>query len=381
MPSGTVAPTIASHKIFAHPKRVRGALLDPRHTAPITLDIDPTTSCNSRCPNCTFPDNGRMFLDFDLYRRTVEEASRMGVKAVTFTGGGEPTLHPRFLEMIETARAYGLEVGLITNGLAFSPEIAERALPLLNWVRFSLDAGSPEMYRKTHGLNDQAFAKLTKNIESAVKIKRDRNLNTRLGASYLILEADQTDLRKAVELGRSAGLDYLQFKPMQIHDPLAVGGYSYNLPVIREAAKYLRPLVSHNYGDAFHVYFTRFCPQMMEGGPLEYRKSPTCFGQRFTTSLAADGRLYACCHYKYDPEFELGNLHIDSFQAIWGSERRMKLLEEINPTHKCLGKCKLERINESFWDIFGGLNEAEITEKMEEIKAQGPVDYPDPNFI
>jgi len=369
MPNAIIAPTIASHKVFAHPERVRSALLNPRHTPPITLDVDPTTSCNSHCPNCTFPDTGRMFLDFDLYKRTVEEVSRLGIKAITFTGGGEPTLHPRFLEMIETAKAYGLEVGLITNGLAFSREIAERALPMLSWVRFSLDAGSPEMYRKTHGLNEIAFVKLTENIASAVKIKRDQKLNTRLGASYLILEADQADFRKAVELGQAAGLDYLQFKPMQIHDLSSVGGYSYNLPVIREAEKYLRPLVSQNYGEAFNVYFTRLCPQMMDSGPLEYRQSQTCFGQRFTTSLAADGRLYACCHYKYDPDFELGNLHFDSFETIWGSERRMAFLKVLDPRKRCLQVCKLEGLNELFWA------------KMDEIEFQAPLNYPDPNFI
>jgi radical SAM protein with 4Fe4S-binding SPASM domain len=310
-----------------------------------------------------------MFLDFDLYRQTVEEASRMGVRAITFTGGGEPTLHPRFLEMIETARAYGLEVGLITNGLAFSLELAEMALPLLKWVRFSLDAGSPEMYCKTHGLDEKAFAQLTENIGSAVKIKKDQNLNTRLGASYLILEADLADFRKAIKIGQSAGLDYLQFKPIQLHDPTAVGGYSYNLPVIREAEKYIRPLVDQNYGEAFHVYFTRLCPQLMETGPLEYRQSPVCYGQRFTTSLAADGRLYACCHYKYDPDFELGNLHFDSFETIWGSERRMAFLKGLNPRKRCLPVCKLEELNELFW------------EKVDEIKVQAPVNYPDPNFI
>lgn len=379
MPSTIVAPSIVSHKVFIHPERVRSALLDPRRTPPITLDVDPTTSCNSRCPNCTFPDSGRMFLDFDLYRRTIEEVSRLGVKAISFTGGGEPTLHPRFMEMLECAKAYGLEVGLITNGLAFSQELAERALPLLKWIRFSLDAGSAEMYRKTHGLNEKAFAQLTDNIRMAGQIKRNRNLNARLGASYLILESDPADFRGAVKLGQAAGLDYLQFKPMQLHDSSAKGGYKYDLDVIREVERHLRPLVSQNYGEAFHVYFTRFCPQLMESGPLEYRQSPTCFGQRFTTSLAADGRLYACCHYKYSPDFELGNLHFDSFENIWGSERRLRFLEGLDPRKSCLRVCKLEGLNEMFWEKFGGLDAGGILKRISEMPA--PADYPDPNFI
>jgi radical SAM protein with 4Fe4S-binding SPASM domain len=392
MPDIKVAPTIASHKIFSHPERVRSALLDPRHTTPITLDVDPTTSCNSRCPNCTFPDTSRMFLNFDLYRRTVEEASRMGVKAITFTGGGEPTLHPRFMEMVETAKAYGLEVGLITNGLAFSPEIAERALPMLKWVRFSVDAGSPEMYFKTHGLHEKAFAQLTENIKTAGKIKRDRNLNTRLGASYLILGSSMYDAKLAIKLGLAAGLDYLQFKPMQLRDTQILGGYRYDLKVIRDVKGYLESHLTSDlrylkaedldsYNEAFHIYFTRFRPQFLEAGPREYRQSQICFGQRFTTSLAADGRIYGCCHYKYDPDFELGNLHFDSFKAIWGSERRMRFLDGLDPRKRCLQVCKLEGLNELFWENFGGLDAEGILEKMKEIDTQAPVDYPDRNFI
>jgi len=390
MPSTIVAPSIVSHKVFMHPERVRSALLDPRHTPPITLDVDPTTTCNSRCPNCTFPDTGRMFLDFDLYKRTIEEVSRLGVKAITFTGGGEPTLHPRFMEMLETAIAYGLGVGLITNGLAFSPELAEKALPLLKWVRFSLDAGSPEMYFKTHGLYEKAFAQLTENIKMAGQIKRNRNLSTRLGASYLILESSIFDATLAIRLGLAAGLDYLQFKPMQLRDTRILGGYRYDLKVIRDVKEYLESHLRSdlrylkaedidNYNEAFHVYFTRFRPQFLEAGPREYRQSPTCFGQRFTTSLAADGRIYGCCHYKYDPDFELGNLHFDSFEAIWGSERRMRFFDGLDPRKRCLKVCKLEGLNELFWENLGGLDAEGILRRMSEMPA--PADYPDPNFI
>jgi len=37
------------------------------------------------------------------------------------TGGGEPMLHPRMVDMIELARAKGARVWLNTNGSMFGP--------------------------------------------------------------------------------------------------------------------------------------------------------------------------------------------------------------------------------------------------------------------
>ncbi|MBI5699013.1 radical SAM protein [Candidatus Saganbacteria bacterium] len=353
MPGSTVAPQVAGPKVFAHPRTLRDAVIFRRDALPLHLEVDLTTNCNSRCPHCTFQDTDKDYiLDSWVFNRVILDASGMGLRAVTFTGGGEPTLNPEFAGMVQNVRALGLKAGLITNGLAFSPEMAEKVLPHLSWVRFSLDAGSPEMYGKTHGLNKKAFSRLIDNIQKAAQTKRGMKLSTSLGASYLVLESDPVDFKRAVELGRAMGLDYVQFKPMQLRNPSAVGGYSYNIPVLCEAVKHLRQLVDQDYGEAFHVYFTRFCPQLLDAGQLEHRKSVFCFGQQLTTSLAADGFLYACCHHKYDPDFELGDLRTDDFRTIWTSEKREKFFYGMNPQKRCLPDCRFADLNERFWEEY-----------------------------
>jgi organic radical activating enzyme len=75
-------------------------------------------------------------MDFDEAKRIIWEFSSLGTKAVTITGGGEPLCHPRCADMIREFHAHGIEVGLVTNGLALGG-FDRDALSLVTWCRIS----------------------------------------------------------------------------------------------------------------------------------------------------------------------------------------------------------------------------------------------------
>jgi MoaA/NifB/PqqE/SkfB family radical SAM enzyme len=50
--------------------------------------------------------------DLALVRRALAELYRTGVKAVVWSGGGEPTVHPAWVEIVALAASYGLEQGI-----------------------------------------------------------------------------------------------------------------------------------------------------------------------------------------------------------------------------------------------------------------------------
>jgi hypothetical protein len=58
---------------------------------------------------------------------------------VEITGGGEPTLHGEINEFIENIAARGLQLGLITNGVALTKNASQGSLALLRWIRISLN--------------------------------------------------------------------------------------------------------------------------------------------------------------------------------------------------------------------------------------------------
>ena len=86
-----------------------------------------TNVCNHHCPECVvnyFRLSDENSLPRTLAERIIDELGEAGVRALIFTGGGEPLCHPDTPDMVTRARARGMDVGFITNGQLLKPESA-----------------------------------------------------------------------------------------------------------------------------------------------------------------------------------------------------------------------------------------------------------------
>jgi MoaA/NifB/PqqE/SkfB family radical SAM enzyme len=65
---------------------------------------------------------------------------QMGCKAVTITGGGEPTCHLQFNYIIKAIKQMGIEIGMVTNGWQLK-RVPPEVLNCITWIRISLGDG------------------------------------------------------------------------------------------------------------------------------------------------------------------------------------------------------------------------------------------------
>jgi MoaA/NifB/PqqE/SkfB family radical SAM enzyme len=109
-------------------------------------------------------------LEKSLVFNLLNELQEVGVKAITYVGGGEPTLHKDFDEIITRSYEMGFEVGLVTNG-----EIIDTKIDLLKkcckFVRVSLDAGTRKTHDILHKPKSNDFKKLQPLLPLAVLLK------------------------------------------------------------------------------------------------------------------------------------------------------------------------------------------------------------------
>ncbi|MBI4859581.1 MAG: radical SAM protein [Candidatus Riflebacteria bacterium] len=117
-----------------------------------------TNACNLDCPICfTYNRRDRIWhmpleeLD-RLLDRVIESSGELDLINIT---GGEPTLHPRILELIDRARSRP-EIGRVTmnsNGIkiASDPAFCQELARLGVYVILSLDTFVPERSMKIHG--------------------------------------------------------------------------------------------------------------------------------------------------------------------------------------------------------------------------------------
>lgn len=89
--------------------------------APEKLYLDLTTQCNMGCDHCLSGSgvDGIDFLSFHTLNNIGDQMVESGVFRAKL-GGGEPTLHPKFEEIIDNFRKKLLGVSMSTNGLSIT---------------------------------------------------------------------------------------------------------------------------------------------------------------------------------------------------------------------------------------------------------------------
>jgi hypothetical protein len=235
------------------PPPVRGSLasvLSSRHAGvggPISINLDLTVACNYRCTHCIdlpILNTGERH-DLDELLRSLVVLRLAGLRSVILIGGGEPTLHPRFGEVVIAIKALGLQCAIVSNG-SENKRIVEVAAHLRrpDWVRLSLDAGTDASFQDMH--QPRKRITLEQICAGAAGIKQ-ANSEISLGYSYIVswpgahvdgraIIDNIDEIPAATILARDAGFDYIAFKPLLDRDEL--GGETIDLsPDERERSR------------------------------------------------------------------------------------------------------------------------------------------------
>src|SRR4051794_9604801 len=118
---------------------------------PISISIEPTTSCNLRCPEC--PSGLRSFtrptgmMKKELFESVVTQLAP-SLSYLIFYFQGEPYLHPHLLEMIKLASVKKIYTATSTNAHYLSDEAAKETVESgLDRLIISLDGTTQESYQ------------------------------------------------------------------------------------------------------------------------------------------------------------------------------------------------------------------------------------------
>ena len=139
-------------KIFAHSEALK-SIGDGKRIAPIYIRLKPTNYCNHKCYYCSYADsdlglrdvvNRQDQIPWDKMQEIISDMRDVGVKAVTFSGGGEPLVYPYIVTAMRKVLEAGIDLSIITNGQLLKDERAD-VLSHAKWVRISFDsAKSPD---------------------------------------------------------------------------------------------------------------------------------------------------------------------------------------------------------------------------------------------
>ena len=333
---------LKTNKILHHPDKLSEWYYSGDTSSPITVKVDLTNVCNHTCPGCIDHDliaDNNNSLSFELICSLLDEFRDLGIKAVNYTGGGEPTTHKAFADIIRETHKRGIEIGLICNGTMFHKLPMEELLSMFTWIRVSLDAYNSETHKRTHGPTAN-YDLTVNNLKNLVSIKQQQGLDVTLGAGYIThqyVDMDH-DCWKFVEQCRDIGLDYAQLRPS--FDKL----YDYDSLTKKEWDTLINKVKKYGNNN-FSVFVNegKYKKIFTKNTTREYN---SCHAQAFkSTTITAEGLVYMCCTLSSDYRGFIGSIKKDSFRDIWTGKTRKKALADLN-VHKCPALCVGDSLNE-----------------------------------
>lgn len=171
--------------------------------APRQVSIALTNRCDLSCEYCYAPKS-RDTLDTDLVKKWLRELDENGAIGVGF-GGGEPTLHPGFVDLCRYAsESTNLAVTFTTHGHHLTDELLGDIRGHVHFVRISMD-GVGATYEALRG---RSFTKLCDRVRAVKKIAP-------IGLNLVVNTSTFTDLPAMAELATDLGATELLLLPEQ----------------------------------------------------------------------------------------------------------------------------------------------------------------------
>jgi len=159
----------------------------PPDSGPVSINLDLTSACNFACPFCVDSAliNTGGSLSLSEVKKAIDILHKKGLLSVILLGGGEPTLHKDFAEIVGHIKAKKLGLGIVTNGTRLD-KVKEIAglLKGKDWVRISLDAAKEETFKALH--HPKVKVSLGEILKAAKGLK-EKNPKVSLGYSFVII--------------------------------------------------------------------------------------------------------------------------------------------------------------------------------------------------
>jgi radical SAM protein with 4Fe4S-binding SPASM domain len=285
---------------------------------PLSMEIEPTTSCNLRCPQC--PSGLREFsrntgmLNLDLYKKIIDEIHEELVWLILYFQG-EPFLNKQFLEFVSYASARNIYTATSSNAHYFTDEIAKATVESgLDRLIISIDGTTQDTYGKY-----RVGGKLDKVIVGTERLlywKNKLNKTTpHIIWQFIAFKHNEHQIPEIKALAKKIGVDELGIKTAQIYDYQNSVDF---IPENKDLSRYEK-LPDGSY--RIKNKLLNQCWRMWRGSVITW-----------------DGLVVPCCFDK-DATHRFGDVSSDSFQQVWRSDKYNVFRQAILKSRKEIDIC------------------------------------------
>jgi len=168
--------------------------------------IFPGTLCNESCRFCYYKNDLTQVKSFEEVKFQIDKAKELGMTSIDLSGG-EPSIHPDILKIIEYGTKIFGSVSTLTNGLRFSDK---------QFLKHCVDLGLNEILFSVHGIEEVhdlvvnkkgAFQKIIQAIYNA------KELGLKVRMNHTLTNESVSSLDEYIELVNTIKPEQINFIP------------------------------------------------------------------------------------------------------------------------------------------------------------------------
>ena len=274
----------------------------------LTLTLEAGTACNFRCGFCYGRHIDQGILKWDHFLAILEGLP--GLRAVEFTGEGEPLMNKRIVDMLWECKQRGLWVHLTTNGSLLSRGLAERIVDLgIDSFAVSLESLNPIRFARLRPGGDLRV--VLDGLRTMHHVRRERKSPLQLRLWVTLLKETLDELDDFGTLEQELEIDFVEF---QLLNPLAAYNRFYdanlrrNMLTVSEVQSVLQttplpPAIRHSLKNLVNVYGGRRCDIFMSAAMIYWQ-----------------GEATPCRLLKVPQHPSVGNIIDRDYVEIWQNE-------------------------------------------------------------
>ena len=280
---------------------------------PTSIHVEITSECNERCIHCYIPHEFKQdLMDENLFNLVLSQAIELNLLHITISGG-EPMLHPRFIDFMRKCREADMSVNILSNLTLLNNEMIEemKLNPLL-----SVQTSIYSMQENIHDGITHQKGSLNKTIASVIKLIEN---HVPVQISCPLLKNNVNSYQKvkewATEQNISVGIDYS-----------IIAQYNHNKNNIncRLSTEDLKNFISEQFSSdsTFRDEIVKEITERRKKTGDDY----ICSVCNSSICIGPNGNVFPCVGWSSKI---LGNIKSHSLQDIWLNSEAVKQLRAI----------------------------------------------------
>lgn len=309
---------------------------------PRVVQIDVTNRCNNNCLYCWARSpllkeraascEWRNYeIPFNVVKDLIDDLAFLGTERIHLSGGGEPFMHPRIMDIIEYIKNKNMKCEITTNFTLVDKKKSLQLIELgVDFVSVSLWAGNAKTYTDLHpNQSEDTFLNIVDTLKWIAEYKqKNKKNNFMIRICNVISKINYKEIENMIDLTEEVGANMYLFQVMD-----AILGYTDNL-LLSEAqsqeliedikqleGKMSRLQMQYNICvSELNEFVRRVSSKYASKGcyDQEERANKPCYAGWFFSRITAEGNVNFCL--KTD-EYPISNLFKARFKDIWNSKK------------------------------------------------------------